>query len=234
MTIKAVSLDVGGVLVVPDHGFVAHALASADVVVDPGSFAEGHYRGMQAVDAAGSHPEFFGDYLSGFLAAVGVPSSRHEAARAALAPLMVTPIWCMRLPGSMAGLARLARSGLRLAVTSNSDGTVEAMLRRHEILQVGDGPGVSVEVTTDSGAVGVAKPHRAIFDATVTALGLEAHEVLHVGDSVHYDVEGACAAGLHAVLFDPYGVAVADRPTVASLDELLPLAASIDTGTLPR
>jgi putative hydrolase of the HAD superfamily len=147
---------------------------------------------------------------------------------------MVTPIWCMRLPGSMAGLALLAQSGLRLAVTSNSDGTVEAMLRRHEIVQVGAGPGVAVEVITDSGTLGVAKPDPAIFHATVAALGLEPHEVLHVGDSVHYDVHGARGAGLHAVLFDPYGVAVGDVPTVGSLAELVPLAASTRTDTLQR
>ena len=56
-----------------------------------------------------------------------------------------------RCPGSREAVRALADAGLRLAVTSNSDGTVEDHLARHEWVQVGDGPGVPVEVVTDSG-----------------------------------------------------------------------------------
>jgi len=223
MTITAVSLDVGGVLVVPDHGFLHATLAGVGIEPDVRSFPTAHYRAMQAVDAARSHPEHFGDYLGGFLAAVGVPAEQHDVGRAALEPIMMTPIWCMRIPGSMAGLRALSAAGIRLVVTSNSDGTVEALLRRHEILQVGDGPGVSVEAITDSGTIGISKPDPRIFAHTVASLGLEPAEILHVGDSVHYDVEGATAAGLQAVLFDPYDVAHADVPTVASLGDVVAL-----------
>jgi FMN phosphatase YigB (HAD superfamily) len=40
------------------------------------------------------------------------------------------------------------------------------------------------------------KPHRLVFQRAVEQLGLEAHEVLHVGDSDVDDVMGAKAAGL--------------------------------------
>lgn len=46
---------------------------------------------------------------------------------------------------------------------------------------------------------GVAKPHRAIFDAAVRVGGAEPHETLHVGDHPEYDVGGARAAGLKTV-----------------------------------
>jgi putative hydrolase of the HAD superfamily len=47
--------------------------------------------------------------------------------------------------------------------------------------------------------VGVAKPHPDIFHHTAKHLKLQVHEVLHVGDDVHTDVEGARAAGMQAV-----------------------------------
>lgn len=47
--------------------------------------------------------------------------------------------------------------------------------------------------------VGVAKPHPEIFLHTANTLGLQLHEVLHVGDDAHTDVEGARGAGMQAV-----------------------------------
>lgn len=202
--IEAVSLDVGGVLVVPDHGMLGAALLSVEVAHDRSRFGPGHYHAMAAVDRAASDPEDFTDYLRGFVAAVGVPVGAAEAAHEALAGVLSTPVWCQPVAGSRAGVAALSGAGLRLAVTSNSDGTVADLLRRHEWLQVGDGPGAAVDVITDSGIVGVGKPDRRVFEATVDALDLPPERILHVGDSVHYDVEGAAACGFESVHMDPY------------------------------
>ncbi len=154
----AISLDVGGVLVVPDHGMIGLALRQAGIEHDRSCFGEGHYRAMAAVDHAASHPEDLTDYLWEFLEAVGVATSQTDAAHELLLGVVTTPVWCQPVPGSRIGLRALADAGLRLAVTSNSDGTVADHLRRHEWVQVGEGPGVSVEVITDSGIVGVGKP----------------------------------------------------------------------------
>ena len=48
-----------------------------------------------------------------------------------------------------------------------------------------------------SETVRVYKPHRLMFQRALDLLGLEPHEVLHVGDSDVDDVQGAKAAGLH-------------------------------------
>lgn len=221
VVVELISLDVGGVLVVPDHGFLALALARAGVEHDPEAFWEAHYRAMHAVDAARSDPESFGDYLDGFLAAIGVPEARWSAARAELDPIFHTPLWAQPVPGSRAGVRALAEAGVRLAVTSNSDGTVEPLLRRNELVQVGEGPGTPVEVIVDSGRVGVAKPDPAIFTHTCEATGVPPERVLHVGDSVHYDVRGAEAAGVLAVHFDPHGLCPdGSHAHVAALVEL--------------
>jgi FMN phosphatase YigB (HAD superfamily) len=218
----AVSLDVGGVLVVPDHGVLSRALEEAAIAHDRARFGEGHYVAMAAMDRATSDPEDFTDYLWGFLAAVGVAEGDRDSAHDLLDGVMRTPVWCQPVPGSRAGLRSLAGAGLRLAVTSNSDGTVADLLRRHEWVQVGDGPGVPVEVITDSGIVGVGKPDPKVFQATLDALGLAPERILHIGDSVHYDVRGAAAVGMQTTHMDPFGLCDStDHPHVRSLGELL-------------
>ncbi|MEQ1787487.1 MAG: HAD family hydrolase [Acidimicrobiales bacterium] len=221
----AVSLDVGGVLVVPDHEVLAGALADAGIAHDRARFGVGHYVAMAAMDRATSDPEDFTDYLWGFVAAVAVPEADRERAHAVLDALLCTPVWCQPVPGARLGLDALAASGLRLAVTSNSDGTVADHLARLGWLQVGDGAGVPVEVVTDSGLVGVGKPDRRMFQATIDALGLAPERILHVGDSVHYDVDGGAAAGVLTVHMDPFGLCTAaDHAHVETLADVLDLA----------
>ena len=53
-----------------------------------------------------------------------------------------------------------------------------------------------VEFILISEAVRAYKPHRLVFQHALQRLGLEPHEVLHVGDSDVDDVKGAKAAGL--------------------------------------
>lgn len=209
-SIQAVSLDVGGVLVVPDHGALAAALNRLGVAHDRSRFDVGHYLAMAAVDAAVSEPEDFTDYLGGFLAAVDVPSEDRDRAHDGLAEVLISPVWVQPVPGSRVGLAALAEKGVPLGVTSNSDGTVADQLRRHEWAQIGDGPGVPVQVITDSGVVGVGKPDPRMYEATVAGLGVPAERVLHVGDSVVYDVDGAAACGLRSVHMDPHGICASD------------------------
>lgn len=202
----AVSLDVGGVLVVPDHGVLTAALTRVGVPFDRSRFDVGHYLAMAAVDEAVSEPEDFTDYLGGFLAAVAVPEADRARAHDALAEVLATPVWCQPVPGSRIGLQALSAAGLRLAVTSNSDGTIADHLRRHEWVQLGSGPGVTVDVITDSGVLGVGKPDAAVYSATVAGLGMAPDRILHVGDSVVYDVDGAAACGLRSVHMDPHHV----------------------------
>jgi hypothetical protein len=56
----AVSLDVGGVLIMPDQRMVSRALARAGVRHDPARFFDGHYRAMAEVDRRRPRPEEFG------------------------------------------------------------------------------------------------------------------------------------------------------------------------------
>jgi FMN phosphatase YigB (HAD superfamily) len=214
----AVSLDVGGVLIVPDRRAVNRALARAGVLHDPDRFIDGHYRAMAEIDRHRPRPEETGDYTRGFLRAVGTPDAQLAAGAAALAAVLRRPsVWRRRIPGAVAAARRLAAAGLRLAVTSNSDGTVAQRMRRYGVMQVGDGPGVRVEHITDSGVLGVAKPHPAMFLATAEGLGLPPERICHVGDSGCYDADGAAAVGMVAVHVDPFTLCGADHHHVESL-----------------
>lgn len=223
--LEAISLDVGGVLVVPDHDLLAGALGRAGVAHDRSRFTEGHYRAMAEVDRCMSEPEEFTDYHRGFLRAVGTPDSQLEAGAAALSVVLVPSIWHQRLPGAVEAGRRLAAARWRLAVTSNADGTVAELLGRHRVAQVGDGPGVPVEHITDSGVLGTAKPDPAMFLATAAALDLPPERICHIGDSGYYDAEGAAGVGMVPVHVDPLGLCRGDHHHATGLGQLADLLA---------
>jgi putative hydrolase of the HAD superfamily len=146
----------------------------------------------------------------------------------------------------MDGLRALATSGLPMGVVSNSDGTVQSELRRLGVCYAPDGrepardqaaAGVRVGVVVDSAVVGVAKPDPAIFRIALDALGVSpSAAVLHIGDSLRYDVTGALAAGLTPVHLDPYGFCPAPdgHHHVRSLADVARLSLQYGRGDLPR
>jgi putative hydrolase of the HAD superfamily len=89
-------------------------------------------------------------------------------------------------------LERWRRAGLRLAVVSNFDGRLPALL---------DGLNLSpwLEAVVVSSRAGAAKPSPRPFALALEQLQLSAGEVWHVGDSPE-DVAGARAAGVPCVL----------------------------------
>src|SRR5918997_2655086 len=219
--IDALSLDVGGVLFVPDHGLIGHALTVAGIDHDRSAFLDGHYRAMSEVDRWRAAPESFTDYTHAFLRAVGVEEDALAPAAAALDGVIVSPVWHQPLPGARAALARLSRAGIRLAVTSNSDGTVADGLRRYEVLQVGTGPGVEVEHISDSGRIGAHKPDAAMFVATAAGLGLPLDRICHIGDAGGDDADGAAARGILAIHVDPLNLCPDDHVHVRSLADFV-------------
>jgi putative hydrolase of the HAD superfamily len=121
--------------------------------------------------------------------------------------------WDRILPGTRDALERL-RKEYALAVISNADGRIDAVLR-------GCGVVDCFQSITDSGKVGHEKPHPAIFEAALRAMEAEAAESLYVGDVYSVDYVGARQVGMQAVLFDVAG-AYRERglPRVESLAEL--------------
>jgi putative hydrolase of the HAD superfamily len=121
--------------------------------------------------------------------------------------------WDQILPGTREALERLRRN-YALAVISNADGKIDAVLQRCGIADC-------FASITDSGNVGQEKPHPAIFAAALLEMKAEAADSLYVGDVYSVDYVGARNAGMQAVLFDVAG-AYRERefPRVESLAEL--------------
>jgi HAD superfamily hydrolase (TIGR01509 family) len=105
--------------------------------------------------------------------------------------------WDQILPGTRDALERL-RNEYSIAVISNADGKIDAVLQRCGIVDC-------FQSITDSGNLGHEKPHPAIFEAALHEMKAGAAESLYVGDVYSVDYVGARQAGMQAVLFDVAG-----------------------------
>lgn len=124
-------------------------------------------------------------------------------------------------------LPTLKKMGFKIAIVSNtsfSSSGVRALLKNLGIDSF-------VDVIISSSDIGALKPQRRIFDELVNTLGVEAHEIVHVGDSCLEDVLGALSRGLKAVYYT--GLLKLRNAEVDSL--CLAIAPSIENlGELPK
>ncbi len=233
--ISAILLDAGGVLVFPRPANLLPPLRATGVDPDLATLERAHYQAMAAQDREARPPArdtWWPNYLRSYVAACGVPEEDCQQLAHEIAQRPRQGGWAHAGLGVREGLRALAERGLPMGVVSNSDGTVEGDLRRVGLCYVPDGSdspnaraadGVPMGVILDSAVVGVAKPDPRIFRLALEALDVPADgTVLHVGDSLRYDVAGALAAGLQPVHMDPYGFCPAPdgHPHVRSLAEL--------------
>lgn len=121
--------------------------------------------------------------------------------------------WDQILPGTRDALERI-REQYAIAVISNADGKIDAVLQRCGICDC-------FACITDSGTVGLEKPNPAIFAAALRGMKADPAESLYVGDVYSVDYVGARNAGMQAVLFDVAGAYRGQEfPRVESLAEL--------------
>ena len=238
---SAILLDAGGVLIFPAPDLVLPPLQARGLSPDVTALERAHYRAMTAQDLARTPPardSWWHQYLLSYVTACGAAEEGSDLLATEIAQAVTgRSAWTHVGTGVMDGLRSVAALGLPLGVVSNSDGSVAAELCRLGVCYAQDGAareppagGVKVGVVVDSAVAGVAKPDPAIFGIALDALGLPADgSVLHVGDSLRYDVAGAVAAGLQPVHMDPYGLCPAPdgHPHVSSLAELADTAVTI-------
>jgi putative hydrolase of the HAD superfamily len=133
----------------------------------------------------------------------GVPEDRLDDALEAIERIYLAEDW-VPAPGAAAALLVLETAGLALAIVSNATGRMEQMLLEHRICGLDGGAMARVAVVVDSHVVGVEKPDRRIFSFALTALDVPPERCVFVGDSVHFDVEGARNAGIRPIHLDPF------------------------------
>ena len=219
MPLRAVFLDAGNTLVALDYELIADRIRADGYPVTPDRvrLAEQHARVRLDPHLAGGRStetlDVFQTYVRYVLAHVGLPWT--EAAERIAEDLRKAKppfgLWSVSVPEAPAVLAALRRRGLRLAVVSNSNGTVADLLGTV-------GLAAALDVVVDSGVVGVEKPDPRIFHHAAAALGVRPEDAVHVGDLYSVDVQGARAAGCQAILLDPAGAwTAADCPKARDL-----------------
>jgi putative hydrolase of the HAD superfamily len=232
-TIDAVLLDVGGVFILPDHGRIGSALERAGVTADPNDLDRAHYLGVANLDHfVEGDREIWQAYNRAYARACGADDEHiADAVESLLNEFTVAEVWTRIVPGAGDALRRIVELGVRTAIVSNADGTVEEQLRSDGICQVGPGRGVPVDAVLDSTVVGVAKPDPKIFEIALDRIGVGADRAIHVGDTPAADIAGARAAGIRPVLVDPYDFHEhLDVERVRSLADVVDLV----DGTRPR
>jgi putative hydrolase of the HAD superfamily len=194
---RAVLLDAGGVLLLPNPWIVSAVLRAAGGAMDADAVPRAHYAGVAAMDARKTTDWSY--YHRVFVRFAGVPSGRIDDAMAGMATLFRSPVpttWNVVPTGVIEQLRDLAATGVAIAVVSNADGLVESTLRRCEI---------PFDVVIDSTIVGFAKPQPEIFGFALEKLNVAAADAVHVGDMASADVDGARAAGVRPLHLDPFG-----------------------------
>jgi HAD superfamily hydrolase (TIGR01509 family) len=211
--IETLFLDAGNTLVSIDFPWVAEVLAERGLAIDPDTLmrAEAAARPTLSHWLGGERSteteETFRFYVRNVLGRLGPAASRGEEAVAALADELIPVLrrrgeahrlWRHVLPGVPEALGRFREMGLQLVVVSNSDGSAERGLEAAGLRGFFD-------LVFDSAVVGFEKPDPRFFEHALERAGAAPERVVHVGDLYHADVTGARAAGVHAVLLDPYG-----------------------------
>jgi len=110
----------------------------------------------------------------------------------------------------------LSESGFRLGILSNWDSRLRTVL---------DGIGLTAffDHIVISAEVGFEKPSTEIFRHTEDVFGVAPEAIVHIGDSLHHDVQGAAAAGWRPVYVDHSGEPHDGVESIESLMELCEL-----------
>jgi putative hydrolase of the HAD superfamily len=224
--ISAILLDAGGVLLFPAPELLLPPLHAAGLEPTVAELERAHYRAMADCDRPGREPpggQWWREYLRDFAAACGVPVGSVDVVAGDIVGLTDGFAWTHVGPGVAGALREIAALGLPVGIVSNSTGQVEQALDRLDVCYApsgaapardadgdagGEAQGINVGVVIDSAVVGVSKPDPQIFALALAALGLsdvDRSTVVHVGDSLRYDVAGALAAGVRPLHLDPHG-----------------------------
>ncbi|MGQ9661532.1 MAG: HAD family hydrolase [Kiritimatiellia bacterium] len=109
-------------------------------------------------------------------------------------------------------LENLRMRGLPLGIVSNWQKGLVHFCMELGILEY-------FQVVVCSAELGIQKPDPKMFETAVAGLGLRAEEVLHVGDTIEEDVEGARQAGVSCVWLDREGIGGVE-PAIRDLREI--------------
>jgi len=221
--VAAVSFDFGQTLASLDPAMLARRLGEIDVAADvirlEGALP-GAWTAYDAAVRAGTSGHPWKLFMATLLEGAGVA----EAARARAVDWLWDEqprqnLWRRPVPGMIELCRALRARNVPHGVLSNSEGRLAELVAEM-------GWSADLPLVGDSGRLGMEKPDPAIFAWMAGELGVPAAAVVHVGDSLGADVQGALRAGMRAVWFS---VPTAGSSTVPDgLPAGVPVARSAD------
>ncbi len=133
---------------------------------------------------------------------------------------MVTSHWHI-FDDAYPALEQLKARGLTVGAVSNWVWNLPELLHALDLVS-------HFDFIAASARIGFEKPHPRIFEWALNKANVPPQTVIHVGDHVDADVEGARGVGIEGVLIDRAGRYRPDEvpdgtPVIRSLDELLPI-----------
>ena len=157
--------------------------------------------------------EFLMDQVAGdFCREAGIPSDEDFCTEFVDNYMREWRLTVRPVPGGSGLLHRLARH-YRLGLISNTHHPPAV----YQLLEAMDLRNI-FEVITLSAEIGMPKPNREIFDATLAPLGLEPGSAVYIGDSFESDYQGARGAGIAAYLIGKHARVPRDHLLRSILD----------------
>lgn len=154
------------------------------------------------------------------IAALGLEPMPEAFYRRLAEMFLLTSHWHV-FPDVSPALAALKERGLIVGAVSNWVWNLPELLHTLDIV-------TAFDFIAASARIGYEKPHPRIFEWALEQAGATPDTVIHVGDHIGADVEGARGVGISPVLIDRFARhAAADVPrgvpVITSLDELIPI-----------
>ena len=223
MGTRAVSFDMGHTLVFPRYEVYQELLELAGTSADREELEamEGTLRGWfdDVVREEGLREGIWTEYYTRFFSGLEVPEDRMRDVLLELRDRHREGVglWTEPAPEAVEALEGVRERGLKVVCISNNDGRLGQMVAHQ-------GWEDRFDLLVDSEEVGAAKPDPAIFEAALEELGIEAAELIHVGDYYSVDVEGARNAGVEGILYDPIrSYETVDCPRITRLTQVFDL-----------
>ena len=119
------------------------------------------------------------------------PAEADESARMAFEAFMEKRNDVILFPETIPMLESVSKSYNIVAITNGNA----------DVFKTGIGAYFDLSIRADE--AGVAKPDRGIFDLTWEKVGCQSSDVIHIGDSLENDVQGAINAGVEPIWFNP-------------------------------
>jgi FMN phosphatase YigB (HAD superfamily) len=233
--VELLCLDAGNTVIFLDHARLSRWLAAhgyevsveelvrtegvAKLRQERGELVDDVWKGRELAGAAG-----WGKTVGTIIQEAGVPEEAVAGLLEGLWPEhMRLNFWSLVPEGFGEALVAARERGIKVAVVSNSEGMLDVLFADLGVLG-------HIDLLLDSGKIGIEKPDPRIFTMALDTFGVEAHQALHLGDSIATDVLGARAAGVRVALIDPHGHCegrALDVPRVSGVVEVARALASL-------